>query len=217
MPCGRPTSSRPAPWWVALQNIVELFDWAIEAQEFFNGPTWSVRPAAMVGVASKTRMDGAEVVDDTSPEQLSCEALRGACGTARATHQGWHAGTEGGVEAFDVGGVDQAKADLCGGDEFIGALSTAVSDATLDAGEVIATVLLDDLNDVQVGPEDVPRASHLTRTQLVCGRTCGWRWDKRQSHPQQTPPAAGHWRQHAPSAQRARSKTCCAGAIPRPK
>lgn len=41
-----------------------------------------------------------------------------------------------------------------------------MSDATLDAGEVIATVLLDDLNDVQVGPEDVPRASHLARAQL---------------------------------------------------
>lgn len=111
-------------------------------------------------------MNGTEVVYDTSPEQLGCEALGGACGTARATHQGWHTGTEGGVEAFDVGGVDKPKDDLCGGNEFIGVLSTAVSDATLDASEVIATVLLDDLNDMQVGPEDVPRASHLARAQL---------------------------------------------------
>jgi hypothetical protein len=111
-------------------------------------------------------VNGTEVVDGASPEQLGCEALGGACGTARATHQGWHAGTAGGVEAFDVGGVDEPKADLCGGNEFIGALSTAVSDATLDASEVIATVLLDDLNDVQVGPEDVPGASRLTRAQL---------------------------------------------------
>lgn len=132
MPVSRPASAAPpvpavfidggaaSAWAVALQNVVELFDWAIVAQEFFNGPDMVGWAGCHGGRSVQAVVNGIEVVDDASPEQFGCEALSGACRTGRATHQGWHAGTEGGVEAFDLGGVDEPKADLCGGNEFIG-------------------------------------------------------------------------------------------------
>jgi len=106
-------------------------------------------------------VDRAEVVDGTRPEHLTAQAgtaLGQVTGTACERRQ---AGTEGGVQAFDEGGVDAAQFTLTEGDQFIDALATAMHDAALDRRQHPPTVVFDDLHNVEVGPGEARRSADL--------------------------------------------------------
>jgi len=104
---------------------------------------------------------GTEVVDDARPEHLTAQARATLGQVARASRQGGQAGAEGSVQAFDERRVDAAQFTLTEGNQFIDALAATVHHPALDSGQHPATVLLDDLDDVQVGPGDARGATDL--------------------------------------------------------
>jgi hypothetical protein len=57
-------------------------------------------------------MNGTEVVNDARSEELHLQTLHRARHVAGATHRAGQAGSQGGIEAFDIGGINPADMRL---------------------------------------------------------------------------------------------------------
>jgi len=113
---------------------------------------------------AETAVYGTEVVDGARPEHLAAQAVT-------ALRQ--VAGAESGVQAFDEGGVDAAKSALAERNQLIGALAATVDDPAFDAGQEAPPVLLDDLDDVQIGPGSPRRPARAATTDNRSKNACG--------------------------------------------
>lgn len=106
-------------------------------------------------------MNGTEVVNDPRPEEFHLQTLHRAGHIAGAARQAGQAGSQGGIESFDVGGVDPADMSLGLNQQAVYCLPVSIGQASLDMGESFATVTLDDLNNIQFGPRDTPGSATL--------------------------------------------------------
>ena len=107
-------------------------------------------------------MNGTKVVNDTRPEEFHLQTLHCAGYVAGAARQTGQAGSQGGVEALNVGGVDPADMRLGLNQQAVYCLPVAMGQAPLDMGQALAIVTLDDLNDIQFRPGDTPGPAAAT-------------------------------------------------------
>ena len=97
-----------------------------------------------------------EVVGGSGQEEPSFESLCVGPGMPGPTGEGWKPGPEGGIEPLDERSVDGAPLALCFLDEVKGLEQITEGQSALYP---LSVRPLDDLNDVQLGPLDQPRAS----------------------------------------------------------
>ena len=100
-------------------------------------------------------MESGEIVEYTHPEHLVFETLSGAGEIASATDEGRHTGAKGGIEAFNIGGVDGARQELRHANQGIDWLPGPVNQAAGDLGESAALSGLDHLDDMEIRPRNV--------------------------------------------------------------
>ena len=90
---------------------------------------------------TQTGMNGTEVVHNTCPEHLGLEARCSACQVTSAPYQGGHPGTESGIQALNVSGVDQATGRLRHGNQVRHSVPAAIVHTARDGLEALALAL----------------------------------------------------------------------------
>ena len=101
-------------------------------------------------------MDSTEIVNCARPEHFEFETLAGAGQLASAAHKAWHTGPKRGIEALNIGGIDFAWVKLREPNECVNLLPTPKSQAGVNLGELASVTAFDNLNDVEIGPCQMP-------------------------------------------------------------
>jgi len=99
-------------------------------------------------------MNGAEVVNHTRPEKFHLQTFHRAGQVACAASQAGQTGAQGGIEPFDVGGVEATNLSLRLHQQAAGSAPIAMYQASLDVRQAFALVAFDDLDDIQFWPGD---------------------------------------------------------------
>ena len=140
--------------WVGLQISVEWFGSNSEAKkQFAHGPNL-LRQASRHGWCSfQSRMDTTEIVQTPRPEhrRLQMEPMTGW--HAGTTGQRRYPGTEGRIQSFDVGGVENAQLCLRPAKNLLGRHPMTQTKAAFDGYQAATDFVFDHLHQMDLRPQ----------------------------------------------------------------
>src|SRR5215212_8322114 len=95
-----------------------------------------------------------KIVNASGPEKGGFQAPSACQRRAGFARGGGQPGAKGGIEALDIGGIEHPPTDLGSKNDALRRLRRTIDQAPFHRGQAAAAVTLNDLDNLQVGPND---------------------------------------------------------------